>query len=119
MDKTINAAEQIVAFGQGNIEAIMKAGQIWAAGVQDLGKHLAATAQAHLDETLATAKTLGTVKSLKEAMDLQAGMARTAVEKMMAETGKITDASMRLAEQTMAPIAARVTLATESFGKTV
>ena len=118
MDKAINSAEQIVAFGQGNMEAVMKAGQIWAAGVQDLGKHLAATAQSHLDETMAGVKTLGAVKSLKEAMDLQAGMARTAVEKMLSETGKLTDASMRLAEQTMAPIAARVTLASESFAKT-
>jgi len=37
----------------------------------------------------------------------------------MAETGKITDASLKLAEQTMAPITARVTLAMEKFGRAV
>jgi hypothetical protein len=35
----------------------------------------------------------------------------------MSETGKLTDASMKLAEQTFAPITARVTLAVEKFGR--
>ena len=119
MENAIKSTEEIVSFGQGNVEAIMKSSQIWATGVQDLGKHFAATAQAQLDETMATVKALSSVKSLKEAMDMQSTLAKTAMEKMLAETGKLTDASMKLAEQTMAPIAARVTLATEKFGRTV
>ena len=118
MENAIKSTEEIVSFGQGNVEAIMKSSQIWATGVQDLGKHFAATAQAQLDETMATVKALSSVKSLKEAMDMQSALAKTAMEKMLAETGKLTDASMKLAEQTMAPIAARVTLATEKFGRT-
>ena len=118
MDKAMKSAEEMVSFGQGNVEAVLKSSQIWAAGLQDLGKHFAATAQAQIDETMATIKALSSVKSLKEAVDLQTALSKTAVEKMMAETGKLTDASMKLAEQTMAPIAARVTLAAEKFGRT-
>lgn len=118
MDKAMKSAEELVSFGQGNVEAILKSSQIWAAGVQDLGKHFAATAQAQMDETMATVKALTSVKSLKEAMDLQATLAKSAMEKMVAETGKLTDASVKLAEQTMAPITARVTLAAEKFAKT-
>jgi phasin family protein len=119
MENAIKSTEEIVSFGQGNVEAIMKSSQIWATGVQDLGKHFAATAQAQLDETMATVKALSSVKSLKEAMEIQSTLAKTAMEKMLAETGKLTDASMKLAEQAMAPITARVTLATEKFGRTV
>ena len=118
MENAIKSTEEIVSFGQGNVEAIIKSSQIWATGVQDLGKHFAATAQAQLDETMATVKALSSVKSLKEAMDMQSTLAKTAMEKMLAETGKLTDASMKLAEQAMAPITARVTLATEKFGRT-
>lgn len=118
MENAIKSTEEIVSFGQGNVEAILKSSQIWATGVQDLGKHFAATAQAQLDETMATVKALSSVKSLKEAMELQSTLAKTAMEKMLAETGKLTDASVKLAEQTMAPITARVTLATEKFGRT-
>jgi phasin family protein len=117
MEKTMKTAEDLVSFGQGNLEAFTKAGQIWAAGVQDLGKQVAATAQAQMDQTVATFKALAGVKSFKEAVDLQSSLARSSVEKAVAETGKLTDASLKLAEQTMAPLTARVTLAVEKFGR--
>ena len=119
MEKTMKTAEDLVSFGQGNFEAFAKAGQIWATGVQDLGKQMAATAQAQMDQTVATFKALAGVKSFKEAVDLQSSLARATVEKAVAETGKLTDASLKLAEQTMAPLTARVTLAVEKFGRPV
>lgn len=57
------------------------------------------------------------LKSVKEAMDMQTGMARAAVEAAVSQTGKLTDASMKLSEQTIAPIAARLSLAAEKFGR--
>ncbi len=117
MDKAMKTAEELVSFGQGNVEAVIKSGQIWTAGVQDLTKTIAATAQAQIEQTMATWKALAGVKSLKEAMDLQASLARSSMEAAMTESGKLTDASMKLAEQTFAPITARVTLAVEKFGR--
>lgn len=116
MDKVMKSAEEMVSFSQGNVEAIVKSGQIWAAGVQDLSKAFAATAQAQMDAAMAAMKALSSVKSLKDAIELQSSATRGSVETVMAETGKLTDASMKLAEQAMAPIAARVTLAAEKFG---
>lgn len=117
MEKTMKSAEEFLSFGQGNVEAIVKSSQIWTAGVQDIGKTVAANAQAQFDATVATIKAFTGVKSLKEVLDLQAALARSSVEKAVAETGKLTDASLKLAEQTMAPIAARVTLVVEKFGR--
>jgi phasin family protein len=116
MDKAIKATEELVAFGQGNLEAFVKAGQIWAAGVQDLSRTVAATAQAQFDETLATVKALAGVKSLKEAVDLQTTLARASAEKVATEASKLTDAGLKLAEQAWAPLTARVSLAVEKFG---
>jgi phasin family protein len=116
MDKTIKTAEELVAFGQGNLEAWVQASQIWAAGVQDLSRTVAATAQAQLDETMATVKALAGVKSLKEAVDLQTTLARASAEKVVTEAGKLTDASLKLAEQAWAPLTARASLAAEKFG---
>ncbi len=104
MEKAMKTAEEFVSFGQGNLEAFAKSSQIWATGVQDLGKHVAANAQAQLEQTIATFKALAGVKSLKEAIDLQSSLARASVEKAVAETGKLTDASLKLAEQAIAPI---------------
>ncbi len=88
MDKAMKTAEQMVSFGQGNMEAVIKSGQIWAAGFQDLGKSFAATAQAQLDQTVSTWKALAGVKSLKEAIDLQSSLARSSIETAMSQTGQ-------------------------------
>jgi phasin family protein len=117
MDKVMKTAEELVAFSQGNVEAMMKSGQVWAAGVQDISKQIAANAQATFDESLSTFKALSSVRSLKDAFDLQATFARSAMEKTLAESGKLTDASLKLTEQTLAPLTARVSLAVEKFAK--
>ncbi len=119
MEKAMKTAEEFVAFGQGNMEAVMKAGQIWAAGVQDLSKQVAATAQGSYEESMTTFKALASVKSLKDAIDLQTGFARAAIEKTLAESGKLTDASIKLTEQALAPLTARMGLAVEKFAKPV
>jgi phasin family protein len=118
MEKAMKTAEELMAFSQGNLEAMVKSGQIWAAGVQDIGKQIAANAQASFEETMSTFKALTSVKSVKDAFDLQATLARTTVEKTLSESGKLTDASMKLTEQALAPITARVSLAMEKFAKT-
>jgi phasin family protein len=118
VEKAMKTAEEFVAFGQGNLEAFAKSGQIWAAGVQELQKQFAATAQASFEEAVATFKAMTTAKSLKDAFDLHASLARGAIEKTLAESGKLSDASLKLTEQTLAPITARVTLAVEKFAKT-
>jgi phasin family protein len=118
MEKAMKTAEDMMVFSQGNMEALMKAGQIYASGFQDISKHFAASSKASLEETVAFTKSLMGVKSVKEAVDLQTGFAKSSIEKAVSETNKLTDASVKLAEQVVAPITARVTLAVETFGKT-
>lgn len=117
MEKVMKTAEEFVAFGQGNMDAFVKCSQIWTAGVQDLSKQVAATAQAQFDETLSVFKAMTSVKSLKDAFELQSSFARTAMEKTVAQSSRLTDASLKLTEQALAPITARVTTAVESFSK--
>ncbi len=119
MDKAMKTAEEFVAFGQGNMEALMKSSQIWSSGMQELSRQFAATAQASFQDTVSTFKALSGVKSLKDAVDLQANLARSTMEKTFSESGKLTDASFKLAEQALAPITARMTLAVEKFAKPV
>jgi phasin family protein len=118
MEKAMKTAEEFVTFSQGNLDAFVKSGQIWAAGMQDISKQVAATAQASFEETLSTFRALTGVKSLKDAVDLQASLARSTLEKTVSESSRLTDASMKLAEQTIAPLTARVTLAVEKFART-
>jgi len=117
MEKAMKTAEELMEFAQGNGEALMKSGQIWAAGVQHISVQVVATAQASFNETMSVFKALTSVTSLKEAMDLQTNLARSTLEKTVNESGKLTKASFELTEQVIAPITARVTLAAEKFAK--
>jgi phasin family protein len=117
MEKAMRTAEEFLSFGQGNVEAVMRSGRIWSEGVQELGKSWAATAQAQFDQAMSTFKALAGVKSLKEAIDLQANLARSSMETAMTETSRLTDASLKLAEQASAPITQRMTQAVEKFGR--
>jgi phasin family protein len=119
VEKVMKSVEELVAFGQGNVEAFVKSGQIWTSGMHDLSKQVAATAQASFDESVSAFKTLSGLKSFKEVIDLQTSFARTSIDKAVTESGKLTDASLKLAEQAFAPISARVSLAVQKFAKPV
>ena len=117
MQKAMKTAEEMFAFGQGNVEAVTRSSQILATGVQDLGQSLAASARASVEDTVNTFKALATVKSVKEAMDLQTGLFRSMLERAVTHTSQMTDSSMKLSEQAVAPITARLSLAAQKFGR--
>ena len=50
MEKAMKTAEELVTFSQGNVEAMVKSGQVWAAGMQDISKQIAANAQASFED---------------------------------------------------------------------
>jgi len=118
VEHAMKTAEEMFSFYQGNIEAVAHSSQIFASGLQDLSQRIAATARTTMEETVSTIKALSSVKSLKEATDLQQNLARATLEKAVAQTGQIADRSIKLTEQTFAPITARMTLAVEKFSKT-
>jgi phasin family protein len=111
------AAEEAAEFGRGNAEAVAKATQLYVAGVQDLGKQTMALFQGLSEQAIESAKALSGVKSLKEAADLQASYTRATMEKTFAESAKLQETALKLAETSFAPLSARVTLAVEKFSK--
>lgn len=111
----MKTAEQFVTFGQGNVEALIQTSQIVATGLQDMSKQLAAHAQATVDDGMSTFRALSSVRSFKEAFDLQATFARAIFEKTVAQTGALTEASFKMAEQAYQPLAHRMSLAAETF----
>jgi phasin family protein len=113
MEQAMKHAEQILAFSQGNVEAMMKSSQIWASGLQDLSRQITATAQASFQDNVSMLRSLTAIRTLQDAVALQTTAARTAMEKAMAESTRLTETSMKLAEQASAPITARVGAAME------
>jgi phasin family protein len=99
----------------GNLAALTKSGQIWAAGVQDLSQQVAASVQSTVQETTNAFKTLTAVKSLREVIEVQSGFARNALDKAMSESGRLAQTSLKLTEQTLAPVTERIRVAGETL----
>jgi phasin family protein len=117
MNTMIKSTEDFVALGQANMEALVKSGQIWTAGVQELMTQFAETAKASFDESVAALTAISSAKSVTEAMDVQSKFATSVAGRALAESNKLVDASIKLTEKTLAPITARVTSAVKTFDK--
>jgi phasin family protein len=118
LEKTVKNSEEILAFSKGNLEAIIESTGIYASGFQDISKELAVSGKASFDESVAFTKSLISVKSGKEAFELQTSFIKASIESAVAERKKVVNAITKLAEQTFAPLSTRFTLAIEVLGKT-
>lgn len=109
--------EDVMAFGKDNVEAVVKASTIWSKGLQTVGATVYGLAQASVEEGVTAAKSLMACKNVQDFTNLQADLAKTGYEKFVKEAGKVSETSVKLAEEALEPIAARVHAAVELIGK--
>ena len=67
--------QEFVAFGRANMDAFVKFGQVWAAGVQELMKQFATATKVYFDESASAFTAISSAKSVTAAMDLQSKFA--------------------------------------------
>lgn len=109
--------EEAIAFGKGNIEAFVKSSTVLTEGMQELARETMALGQTAFAESIENAKAFATVKSVREAFDLQVTVAKASTEKLVAETTRLSETGAKLAEKAMAPMIERVNVAVAAFGK--
>ncbi|KJV09517.1 hypothetical protein VZ95_10990 [Elstera litoralis] len=103
--------------GRDNVEAFVKASTIFVKGTEEITKSVAALTQSQVEASLATTKALMGVTNFKQAIELQNEAAKTSFDKLVSEGNKITELSMKVANEAIEPIQARVTLAVEKIMK--
>ncbi len=117
MQKAMRTAGEMAAFAQGNMEAVARSGQIVAAGMQDMGQSLAAAARTSVEDMMGAWQAMASVKSVKDAMELQSSLLRDGLDKAVSQASRMTDSGMKLSEQALAPITARLSAAAGTFGR--
>ena len=115
----LKAAEEAAAFNRGNVEALAKSAQAYVSGVQDLSRQAAAMVQGLTEQVLEGAKAFSNVRSLKEAAEIQANLTRATFERAVSETTKLQEAALKVAEQSFAPLSARITAAAEKVSRPI
>ena len=115
MEKSAKMAEDFVAFGKGNIEALVESSKIAAKNVEALGQEAADYAKTSFESATEAAKTLAAAKSPTEFMKLQGEYARTAFDTMIAEGSRSTERLLKMFGEVAQPISNRVAVATDKM----
>ena len=104
-------------FTKGNVEAVVASGKILAAGLQNLGTGYVAESKTAFETLTADVKALTAVKSPTDFFKLQGELLRRNFDAAVAATSKNSEAAIKLANETIAPISGRVSLVIEKVKK--
>jgi len=116
-EKGTESLTEATEFAKGNVEALVESGKIYAAGAQDLGKTYVEEAKSAYETLSADLKEMAAIKSPTELFQLQGKIMRRNFDALMATSSKNSEAVLKLANDTFAPLTGRVTLATEKLAK--
>ncbi len=101
--------EDAVALGRDNLEAMVRSGAILSRGLQDFGRLMLGLAQDTVEQGVGASQQMLAARSVTEVVDLQSSLARSGLDRLLAEGSRLSEVSIRLAEEAFAPIGERVT----------
>ncbi|MBL8807820.1 MAG: TIGR01841 family phasin [Rhodospirillales bacterium] len=115
--QSAKAFEDMAKFSKDNLDAVVSASTVYAKGFETFGKAFYALSQETVEASATVAKALLGAKTLKEAVDLQTDFAKTTFDKFVAESTKLSEMSIKVANEALEPINARVNVAVEKMLK--
>lgn len=116
-EKSSAAFGEAGEFAKGNVEALVESTRILGTGLKDMGEEFVQEAKSAYETLTADAKELAAVKSPVDFFKLQAEIMRRSFDAAVAQGSKNTEAMMKLANDSFAPISGRISLAVEKVKK--
>ncbi|HYG88667.1 MAG TPA: phasin family protein [Azospirillum sp.] len=113
----LKSYEELNALTKGNVDAVVQSSTIVAKGAEEAGKQVAAFAQASLEKNVATGKAAFAVKSIRELIDLQNDYLKQSFDALITETTKLQELSVKVTNEALAPLNARMNLTVEKLAK--
>ena len=116
---SLKTYEEVSKFSKENLDACVTAGTIVAKGFESIGQSWMNYSQDAVEAGAHAAKALLGAKTLREAADLQADVAKTLFGKLVAETTKMSETAVKLGNDVIEPLNARVNFAVEKLFKPI
>lgn len=104
-------------FHKGNVEAMVEAGKVLAAGMQDLSRNAIEEAKAAAETATADIKAMAAIKSPTELFQLQGEIMRRNLDTVVTRTSQNVEAMMKLTNDMFAPLSSRASVAMERMNK--
>jgi phasin family protein len=115
----LKSYEEVAATTKENVEAVVASSTIVAKGAEEAGKAVAAFTQTSAETAVANGKAALAVKTINELFELQSSFFKSSVETFVAESSKLQELTVKIANDAAAPIAARVNATVEKLAKPI
>jgi phasin family protein len=113
----IKSAEEMQKLSKENLEACIQASTIMAKGMQELGREWTAYLQESMDRSAAAAKALMAARTMQEVVSLQSDWVKASLDKLLAEATKLSEQTVKVTNEAMEPISARLSVAAETLNE--
>lgn len=113
MEKASKSFEEVAAFSQETVDAMLKAQNLAAKAVEEINAEVIAFSKKTMEESVAHAKDLASAQTVTDFIEKQAGYAKTALDAMVKQSTKMNEMMMAAAKDAMAPITARMNAAAD------
>ena len=111
--------EEFSQLGKENIDAFVRSGTVVAKGLEEAGKSLIDFTRRSLETSVETAKAVMGCRDFREVVDVQSDFARSSFDSLMNESTKLSEISVKVANEALEPIQARLNVAVERVFKPV
>ena len=109
--------EDLAVLGKGNLDAVVQSNTVIAKGLEEMSRELMSYAQASLESAASATKALFGAKTLQDVIALNNNFAKTSLDTFLANSTKLGDMGLKVANQALEPISARVNVTIEKLAK--
>lgn len=108
---------ELTELNKANLDAVMASSNTFAKGFEAISKEFFSFAQANVEQSLAATKKLLAAKNAQDLMDMQSEFARGQFDKALAESAKLTEMGVQVANEAFEPLQSRVHVTVEKLMK--
>lgn len=111
--------DDFVALARGNVDAVFASAAVVAQGAEQLSRAWFALQHGAAEQAAEATRSLFAAKTVREIVDLQSTYTKTAFDGFVAESSKLSELGLKVTNDAVAPIAARVNVAVEKLAKPI
>lgn len=115
--KALKSYEEASAVAKEALDAVVASSEVLSQGLQYLGDAVYGLTQQSIDDGIEAGKQILAAKTFRELVDLQSSLAKTQFDRLLAEAPRLGDLSVKLVEDTVAPLSASLNAAFDKMVK--
>lgn len=113
MEKVTKSFEDVTVFGQENVDAFVKSSTIAVKAAEEMNAEFVSFSKKSMEEGVAAAKEMTSVKTLPELVEKQVEFAKTSFDGFMKQATRFNEMYMSAAKEAFEPINERANVAAE------